>query len=201
VAIQDYSSLQTAVASWLSRADLTANIPDFIQLAEGRMNNDLSCYQMLTSVTDTMADGLIELPSDFSAPVRLTVSVGGYEREIPPIPSAQAANDRLASQANGYVLEGAFIRVIGGQGADSYTLVYYANLRPLSEGVNWLISAAPNLYLYATLLEATPFIQDDSRISIWVGAYKAALDALNNASDDARFSPSSRMRVSGMRTP
>jgi hypothetical protein len=36
-----YSDLQGAVANWLHSADLTTYIPDFITLADGRINNDL----------------------------------------------------------------------------------------------------------------------------------------------------------------
>lgn len=39
--VNDYSTLQAKVAQFLARADLGGVIPDFIQLAEARMNNDL----------------------------------------------------------------------------------------------------------------------------------------------------------------
>jgi hypothetical protein len=39
--IVDYATLQTAVADFMARADLTVQIPTFIQLAESRMNRDL----------------------------------------------------------------------------------------------------------------------------------------------------------------
>lgn len=44
--INDYATLKTAIASWLARADLTAAIPDFIQLAETRFNRELRVRQM-----------------------------------------------------------------------------------------------------------------------------------------------------------
>jgi hypothetical protein len=34
MSITTYSELQTAVANWLKRSDLTATIPDFIRLAK-----------------------------------------------------------------------------------------------------------------------------------------------------------------------
>ena len=37
MALTTYSELQAAVASWLHRDDLTAQIPDFIRLAEADM--------------------------------------------------------------------------------------------------------------------------------------------------------------------
>lgn len=36
--INDFSTLKTAVAQWLARSDLDAQIPNFIQLAEARMS-------------------------------------------------------------------------------------------------------------------------------------------------------------------
>lgn len=198
--IQDYATLKTAVAAWLARADLTAIIPDFIQLAEVRMNADLRVRQMMTEATGTMASGLIALPSDFISPVRLSVTSGGYEYEVEPLPSAQALNDSLGSIPYGYAIEGDNARVIGTSSDLDYTLTYYAKVPPISDNPNWLIAKAPNLYLYATLLEAAPYLRHDERIQIWVGAYKAALEALQRESDDARFSPGIRIRVRG-KTP
>ena len=41
MAISTYSELQTAVANWLDRDDLSARIPEFVALAETRMNRVL----------------------------------------------------------------------------------------------------------------------------------------------------------------
>ena len=38
MAIGTYAELQTAVANWLDRDDLTDRIPEFIALAEAKMN-------------------------------------------------------------------------------------------------------------------------------------------------------------------
>lgn len=39
--INDYATLQQAIASWLARADLSPNIADFIALGEARINREL----------------------------------------------------------------------------------------------------------------------------------------------------------------
>jgi hypothetical protein len=44
---------------------------------------------------------------------------------------------------------------------------------------NWLTEYAPNLLLYATLLEATPFLKNDERIPVWTNMYAMAAQALN----------------------
>jgi hypothetical protein len=51
--INDYTTLQSAVARWLARADLTASIPDFIQLAETRINQDLRTQNQQVKVSGT----------------------------------------------------------------------------------------------------------------------------------------------------
>lgn len=39
---------------------------------------------------------------------------------------------------------------------------------------NWLTTYAPNLLLYATLLEATPFLKNDERIPVWQSMFNEA---------------------------
>lgn len=43
---------------------------------------------------------------------------------------------------------------------------------------NWLTQYAPNLLLYACLLEATPFLKNDERIPVWQGMYAQAKAAM-----------------------
>lgn len=43
---------------------------------------------------------------------------------------------------------------------------------------NWLTEYAPNLLLYASLLESAPFLKDDGRVPTWQGFYDRALQAL-----------------------
>lgn len=51
--INDYSTLQAGIAAWLARADLSSQIPTFIQLGEARINRELRSRQMQTLVTGT----------------------------------------------------------------------------------------------------------------------------------------------------
>ena len=41
MAITTYSELQTAIDNWLARTDLAGRSPEFIALAEARMNREL----------------------------------------------------------------------------------------------------------------------------------------------------------------
>ena len=66
--------------------------------------------------------------------------------------------------------------------ADYPMEVLYYELPPLLDEdtqTNWLTEYAPNLLLYAALVEATPFVKDDQRVQLWQTYYDRALAALN----------------------
>jgi hypothetical protein len=53
----------------------------------------------------------------------------------------------------------------------SYTgeLMYYARIAGLSDSntSNWLLTANPDIYLYATLVQSAPYLKEDERIGVW----------------------------------
>jgi len=59
-------------------------------------------------------------------------------------------------------------------------ILYYEQPRFLGEDfqTNWLTEYAPDLLLYATLLEATPFLKSDERVQLWQAMYDRAAQAL-----------------------
>jgi len=65
--------------------------------------------------------------------------------------------------------------------AQSLEILYYELPALLGEDnqANWLTEYAPNLLLYAVLLEAVPFLKNDTRITVWQGMYDRAAQSLN----------------------
>lgn len=62
-----------------------------------------------------------------------------------------------------------------------FEILYY-ELPPLLDDTtqtNWLTEYAPQLLLYGTLLEATPFLKNDERIPTWQNYYDRAAGMLN----------------------
>lgn len=64
---------------------------------------------------------------------------------------------------------------------DTLEILYYEQPRFLDEETqtNWLTEYAPDLLLYATLLEATPFLKNDERMQMWQTTYDRAAQALS----------------------
>jgi len=60
-------------------------------------------------------------------------------------------------------------------------ILYYEQPALLGEDLqtNWLTDYAPDLLLYATLLEASPFLKNDERVGMWQAMYDRSAKALS----------------------
>ncbi len=186
-AITDYASLQTAVSSWLHRTDLTAFVPDFISLAEGKMSADISARPMdvRTNLTATISNAYVTLPSDMLEMRRLLLVTD------PVYVLRYAAPDEITAEfPTAQVGKPTTFTVIGSQiqlapipdTAYSIELTYKQKIPSLSgtNTSNWLLAAFPNVYLYAALCAAQPFIMNDARIPTFEKLYLNSVDAINS---------------------
>lgn len=190
MALTTYTQLQASVADWLNRTDLTAEIPDFISLAEAQMERTLRTRQMLTRSAITIAAEYVNAPADF-----LETRLLKLTSTNPDTPLSFMTMDGLDDVATRHPGSGRpeFFGVVGTQFRfvptpdTSYTgeLVYFANLNKLSASVstNFLLTSSPDAYLYGSLLQAAPYLQDDGRIPVWAGLYERALTDLQVADD------------------
>lgn len=194
MAIQDYATLTTSIQNWTARSDLNTVIPDFILLAEARINRELKVRQMLSTVGLTASSGSVTLPTDMLSIVRFSILDSGQDRQLEPLPSSANLNARQGV-AIGYVVEGSVAKIVGGSGSEDVTLSYYGKIPALVNGANWLITNYPDVYLYATLLETAPYIGNDPKIAVWQAGYESAIESLNRTDSEARFGASPRVRL------
>ena len=76
MAITTYAELQTSIANWLNRDDLTSVIPDFISLTEASINRDLRHYKMINRVDATLDSRYVQMPADWIETVRFGITSG-----------------------------------------------------------------------------------------------------------------------------
>jgi hypothetical protein len=142
-------------------------------------------------VTATVAiDSTIRLPNDCRAVQSLRIATGGGYQNIHPLPPERLADTITTAFPVGYVTVGSTLTLIGGSGQPAYALTYYQaipNLAAAPLDVNWLILREPALYLYATLLEASPYIRDMTITGVWVKQYQDILAGMNSENDSARY--------------
>jgi hypothetical protein len=82
-----------------------------------------------------------------------------------------------------------------------FELLYYQKLPALSSSNadNWLLLEAPDVYLYGALLHSAPYLAEDERVGVWAQMYAAAVQRLNQVSEDAMFSGSGlTLKVRGL---
>ncbi|MEL0099797.1 MAG: hypothetical protein VW907_09600, partial [Opitutae bacterium] len=170
MALTNYSELQTAIGDWLNRADLDQKIPDFISLAESTLNDVLRSADMVASTTAAITSGRATLPSDALEIVYAQVADTEDEplEQIAPQQLTMLRRTRTRDAGNPR-----FYAIVGRQlvvtptpsGSLSLDLDYYQRIPALtsSNTSNWLLTDAPHVYLYTSLLHATPFLMDDAR--------------------------------------
>jgi hypothetical protein len=184
-----YDELKSAIAEWLARPDdatLAPFVGAFVTLVEARLNRRLRVRAMEVTTTLTLAGALTALPTDF---LELKgVRLAGGERAILPYAPAMvldAVEQRTPSgRPRLHTLSGESLRVAPApDGPYDAALTYFRKLPALSpsQPSNWLLAAAPDVYLYGSLLEAAPFLMSDERLPVWSAAFEAALRSLVDA--------------------
>jgi len=189
-----YTTLQSTIADYLARTDLTDQIPEFIRLAEDRLRRDLRIRQMLKVATAvaTTGDSTVSLPSDFLAMKDLHIQ-GNPVKTIEFLSTSnffRNAGTSYKGAPNYYTLLGSEFQFAPIPDSD-YTLqmVYFYQPDYLSDTnpSNLWLAYTPDLLLYASLGEAEPYLMNDERLQTWASMYDRGLNAVIKSDDDSEY--------------
>lgn len=191
MALENYTDLQTMVAAYAHRTGdttFTDYVPDFIRLAEARFNRVLRTTDMeVTLDSSALTSGELTLPTGFLAfkELRFDGSVD-YTLQPKPLEWIRAQDNTDTGDAQYFAVTKSTVVCWPTTGPIKGT--YYTEIPALADSsTNWLLTDHPDLYLFATLVEAALFVQDDSRIPIWAEKTAALLDAVQRADDRNQF--------------
>jgi len=202
MAINTYATLQTAVANWLDRSDLSDRIPEFITLAEARFNRILRIRDMetvstaLSTVAGTreysLPTGFVQMkefhlstdpitPLAYITPEMMSRMQAGSSKSKPQVFTIIADNVRLGPNPDAVY---------------TTSMLYYKKTTALSDSAttNDMLTNNPDVYLYGSLLEAEPFLMNDQRVQLWGIAFKQAIDDIQSQDNKDRHS-GSELRV------
>jgi hypothetical protein len=184
MALSTYSDLQSAVAAWLDRTDLTARIPDFITLAESRLNRTLRLRVQEVETALTVADQgtTVALPSGFVAPMALWVNDTNGRRLLRYIDALQLPQVASSGNVYAWTIRGTNI-ALDRPTAGALDLIFrWQQSFSLSDAspTNWLLTNHPDAYLFAALVEAGPYLADDKLLTIWEGRLQQALQQIED---------------------
>lgn len=204
--IATYTDLKATVANYLSRSDLTDSIPDFIALGEARIfyGSDDPTFpspplriRAMERITDpdtyrsTAGSATVPLPAGLLQ-IR-TVALDTQPFADLDLVSPKQLNGLWSASPPGrprvYALQGDSLRLGPTPDTDYGMLIsYYRRFDPLAvTGSNWLLDHAPGVYLYATLLEAEPFLMHDERLPVWSAMLGSLTRSLMRADHADRF--------------
>lgn len=200
-----YSSLVADLEAYLQRYDaLVINqIPQFINLAQIRIPREMKILGFRQEVTGsfngtTQTTGIMPKPSDWRKTIAFYVGTGinnnvhtpVLERDYDTIRTyypdpTQTGTPRFYGDAD---YEHWLVQPTPNS-AYPYKIPYYATLTLLDETTqtNWLTINAPDLLLYASLLESVTFLKVDERIQVWQGLYQNAKTALQAQEAEGKY--------------
>lgn len=188
MAIGTYAELQTAAANWLVRADLTARIPEFIALAEARLNRVVQKRQAESdqSLTAISSSRSINLPAGYAEALQCWIVIDGDRKGLQYMSPASMEAVSDAGEPRFWGIDGATL-VFERPCDQAYSII----LRQIgkyalsdSAPTNTLLTDAPDVYLFATLCEAGPFLRDSALAATYETKLTRALNDLN--AKDAR---------------
>ena len=192
--ITNYANLQSTIADYLNRADLTSQIQTFIQFAEADLNTRLRDRQMIVRAEATSDEEYVQLPSDWLEALNLQL-VGGMSplRYITLDESDIVNSTRALTSPTFYSLMNGAIELVPPPAHDvDIEMVYYGKIPSLSDAApsNCLLVKAPDVYLYGALTHAAPFLMDDARMQTFGQIYLARVQSLQDESQKSLHSGS-----------
>lgn len=190
MAITTYAQLQTAVANWAHRDDtaFTDAVPDFVKLAEARFNRELRTTDQLTSMGSTaLSSGAANLPTGFLAWEELRFD-GAVDHTLQPrsLEWIRAQDDAAGGDPRYFAVTGS--QVVCWPPTGSIKGTYYKEIPDLAtNSTNWLLTAHPDLYLFATLAEAALWMADMTSLSVWADRAKATMERIQRTDEQNQF--------------
>lgn len=209
MALDTYANLKTAIQEWArpGSVDVSFNnkVDDFIDLVEARLNLVLRHPRMITTatITTTANQQTASLPSDFLEAVSIERTDGGQLQRtgLEAMQGLYASVDRGAPTSVAIAGNGLVYFAPIPDGVYTCSLKYYQAIPALSDSntTNWLLTLAPDIYLYGALLEAQEYIQNPERIARLNAKYGESTAALaTNVARYKSFGASGGVKIVGV---
>ena len=183
-----YDSLLTDVQTYAERDDapFITQIPRFVMLAENKLASEIRGLGFQRYVTGSLATDTIPKPERWRETVSLNVTVGSNRVFLQPRTYDYCRTywpDAAVTDVPRYYADYGYEHMLvvpTPASAYSFELTYYERPTPLdaTNQTNWTTQYAPQLLLYATLLEAQPFLKRPDLLQVWQAAYDRALQGI-----------------------
>jgi hypothetical protein len=182
--LSTYNELVSETGVYMRRSgstDFTSRIPTFIALSESWFNRQLANREQHIRATLTLTAGAATIPTDWIQFEQVSYVA------TPNVPLAYLSPDALNVAYPGsdtgypefYTIEGTSIEVRP-VATGSLDVLYQGTVPALTSvnTTNWLLTKAPDIYLFSCLAEANAFIEEAEKAAVWRQRAANALDEL-----------------------
>lgn len=193
-----YSQLQSDVAAWIDRSDLTVQIQSFIVLAEQEANRQLRVLQQekANSQSLNISGKNYTLPDRFIAMRNIYIDVvfNGRPRKLSYVTPeililAQPSTDGYPTM---YTIENNEIVTdsVSLDATKNLIIGYFEGFEALSNTntTNWLTQNAYAVLLYGAIIEAEIYLYNEVRTQILQSRMDSIIDRLNKTAEEGRYS-------------
>jgi hypothetical protein len=163
MSILNYADLVSEVSAYAVREDVTARISTFAQMFEALASKRLRTLEMEKSLALTVTNGVAALPSDFQEWRRVTWDTGERKVNLSYVVPTRFAKSYPFSPTdvpNMFTIETQQVKLMPlATGAVEFD--YFGGIPSLeANSTNWLLTKAPEIYLYGVLAEAFGFTRN-----------------------------------------
>ena len=189
MAISNYGELKDAVKDFMNRSDMTtAQVENFVSLCEADIRNDVRVRAMETSTAVTVTGITMPAPTLMLEARELTI--GGWQYEMVPL-DVFTAHRKAGTGSKVFTQRGASFLVNNGETAVvSLTYLEAPAALTTSTATNYILTYAPDVYLYGTCAHAAQYYQDPANLERFKTLYLGGVKRLNDREARAKFSGS-----------
>ena len=197
MAYNTYQDLVDSIAGYLKEDDLASQIGDFILLFEAVARAKFRHPLNEIRESLTVDAKYVTLPNDAWHVKSIELQVTTGNRWVD-----QTSNEWIAKtygleqtgQPDKFAVVTANTARFGPIPDGSYDaeLIYWCKLTSLVDSNNWLYDNFPMIYVYGTLLQAEPWLENDQRLLTWQALYNGAVNALDADAQGKEFGGSVR---------
>jgi hypothetical protein len=180
--ISNATELEAKIVERLGRSDLaSATIQDFIAIGEAKINRNLRLLQMQTVETVTLSSGAdtVALPTGFLEIIDLRFSDFDSPLSQLPLVDLNSVKDDTTGRPTHFAASSSLLFNLTADADYSLRCTFYKGWDILGDSTNWLLTNAPDVYLYHALEEGANHVRNAERAAEWGRTAMVALNETN----------------------
>ncbi len=179
--LTNYTELQTAVADWAHRSDLTTVMPDLIKLGESYLNRSLrtKAQETTSNLTADTLTNVLAFPTRMLELMDVSIVVDGETQKLQQV-GYENLLDIIRSDSGqpcAYAVTSQLEFDCVPDQAYTVKVHMYQTLDLATDTTNYVLTNYPDAYLYATMAALNVYIKADP--SFYLNAMQAVIKDIN----------------------